>query len=132
MKIDLEVKLSSRIPYGFTGVVHIVAECRCCDRIIFLKNGEYHREDGPAIECLDGAKYWFKEGERHRIDGPANEHMSGAKGWYVNGIEYSFFKLKNSIVLDYFKGAHNIMWYKILTEDGITEYPDIPGLIDKG
>ena len=26
-------------------------------------NGEYHREDGPAIEYRDGTKYWFLNGK---------------------------------------------------------------------
>lgn len=26
------------------------------------KIGLFHREDGPAIECLDGTKYWFVNG----------------------------------------------------------------------
>ena len=27
-----------------------------------LPNGQLHREDGPAIEYLDGNKYWFLNG----------------------------------------------------------------------
>lgn len=26
------------------------------------KDGLFHREDGPAIECVDGTKYWFVNG----------------------------------------------------------------------
>ena len=26
-------------------------------------NGKYHREDGPAVECADGYKYWWLNGE---------------------------------------------------------------------
>ena len=44
-----------------------------------------HREDGPAIECADGAKYWYVNGKRHREDGPAYESASGYKSWHVNG-----------------------------------------------
>ena len=44
-----------------------------------------HREDGPAVECLDGTKYWYKNGKLHREDGPAYEHASGYKEWWVNG-----------------------------------------------
>jgi hypothetical protein len=25
-------------------------------------NGERHREDGPAVECSDGSRYWFLNG----------------------------------------------------------------------
>jgi len=39
--------------------------------IIYKKNGEYHREDGPAVENIEGkVEYWI-EGKRHRINGPS-------------------------------------------------------------
>ena len=31
-------------------------------------NGEYHREDGPAIEWADGYKEWYLNGKLHRED----------------------------------------------------------------
>jgi hypothetical protein len=27
------------------------------------KNGEFHRIDGPAVECQDGDKYWYIKGK---------------------------------------------------------------------
>jgi hypothetical protein len=45
----------------------------------------FHREDGPAVECLDGSKYWFFNGLSHRVDGPAVELSNGKKYWYLNG-----------------------------------------------
>jgi len=27
------------------------------------RNGKYHREDGPAVECVDGTKHWFLNGK---------------------------------------------------------------------
>ena len=27
-------------------------------------NGDFHREDGPAIEYRDGSKYWYLNGEQ--------------------------------------------------------------------
>lgn len=50
-----------------------------------LPTGEYHRENGPAIEYADGSKAWYRHGRRHRIDGPAIEWASGGKEWYLNG-----------------------------------------------
>ena len=44
-----------------------------------------HREDGPAIEYVDGSTYWYKDGLRHREDGPAGEYKDGTKLWYQNG-----------------------------------------------
>ena len=32
--------------------------------IAWYKNGEWHREDGPAIEWIDGCKEWWLNGER--------------------------------------------------------------------
>jgi hypothetical protein len=48
-------------------------------------NGKRHREDGPAIEGIDGYKAWYLNGKRHREDGPAIEFSDGDKYWYLNG-----------------------------------------------
>ena len=45
---------------------------------------ELHREDGPAIECSNGNKYWYINGKQHREDGPAKEWDGGGKSWWVN------------------------------------------------
>ena len=49
-------------------------------------NGEYHREDGPAIEYADGSKVWYRNGEFHREDGPAAVWADGSKCWYQNDV----------------------------------------------
>jgi hypothetical protein len=51
----------------------------------WYKNDLLHREDGPAIECADGSKRWYKNDLLHRENGPAIEFKSGAKSWYRNG-----------------------------------------------
>jgi len=53
------------------------------------KKGQYHREDGPAIESTDGYKQWVINGSLHREDGPAIEGRYGNKSWYLNGIQYT-------------------------------------------
>ena len=58
-------------------------ECADGDKFWYL-NGKLHREDGPAIECADGSKSWWLNGKRHREDGPAIERTDGYKGWYLN------------------------------------------------
>ena len=35
------------------------------------KQGELHREDGPAVIYADGKKVWYINGKLHREDGPA-------------------------------------------------------------
>lgn len=51
----------------------------------FNADGEFHREDGPAIERANGSRHWFRNGERHREDGPAVERPSGTREWWQNG-----------------------------------------------
>jgi hypothetical protein len=50
-------------------------------------NGQLHRTDGPALEYASGSKHWYLHGQRHRIDGPAVEYAGGAKAWYLNNNE---------------------------------------------
>jgi hypothetical protein len=46
-------------------------------------NGQFHRTDGPAIECTNGDKHWCINGQCHRTDGPAKEYADGDKEyWY--------------------------------------------------
>jgi len=51
----------------------------------YLKNGTYHREDGPAIEQADGDKGWYLNGWPHREDGPAIEWGNGDLSYYIHG-----------------------------------------------
>ena len=55
------------------------------DKVWRLKNGQYHREDGPAFEYADGTKEWYINDKLHRENGPAIEYADGDKGWYLNG-----------------------------------------------
>ena len=53
-------------------------------------NGQFHRDDGPAVEWsngskLGGSKFWYRNGQRHRDDGPALEWVDGSKSWYLEG-----------------------------------------------
>jgi hypothetical protein len=47
--------------------------------------GEYHRENGPAIEWTDGGTCWYINGKFHREDGPAIDCISGVREWWING-----------------------------------------------
>ena len=51
-------------------------------------NGKYHREDGPAIEYVDGDKAWHLNGKLHREDGPAIEYANGTKAWWLHDKKY--------------------------------------------
>jgi hypothetical protein len=52
---------------------------------IWKLNGQYHREDGPAFEFVNGFKSWFLHGHCHRTDGPATEWQDGASEWWLYG-----------------------------------------------
>jgi hypothetical protein len=48
-------------------------------------NGEWHREDGPAVEGTNGTKQWFLHGKRHREDGPAYVSRGGrTRLWWLH------------------------------------------------
>lgn len=46
--------------------------------------GEYHREDGPAVEFSNGTKFWCLNGRYHREDGPAVEFPNRIPQWYLD------------------------------------------------
>ena len=52
-------------------------------------NGKHHREDGPSVEFANGDKCWYKNGKLHRNDGPAVENEDGYKEWWLNGMRYT-------------------------------------------
>jgi hypothetical protein len=62
-------------------------------------NDKLHREDGPAVEWNDGSKFWYLNDKLHREDGPAVEYDNGIKEWYHHGqrlSENQFNRLHNS------------------------------------
>lgn len=79
----------------------------------------------------DGSKFWLKNGICHRENGPAIEYKDGAKYWCLENYYYQPINLKNYVVLDQYQGKYGILWYKLLDKDKVIEYPDIPGLIKK-
>jgi hypothetical protein len=55
------------------------------DVIYFDSEGRLHRDDGPAVEYVDGTKHWYQHGLLHRDGGPAVEHSNVCKCWYQHG-----------------------------------------------
>lgn len=53
-------------------------------KISWYKNGQYHRENGPAIELPNGGSSWYHEGKLHRVDGPAII-FHDYEAWYKEG-----------------------------------------------
>jgi hypothetical protein len=100
------IKTWSEIPAYFTGIAIYPNGAKQ-----WLKEGKFHRHDGPAMEWLDGSKEWWVEGKlhkenspaceyvdghkewwvrdkRHRLDGPAIEYVNGSKEWWVEGKQH--------------------------------------------
>lgn len=50
----------------------------------YYKDGNFHRENAPAIEMLHRKEYYIN-GVRHRLDGPAIETNNGEDKWYYYG-----------------------------------------------
>ncbi len=48
-------------------------------------HGELHREDGPAIEWVNGSLWWYLHGRLHRENGPAVEGVNGTREWWLHG-----------------------------------------------
>lgn len=67
------------VPKDFTGYF------RLNDGIYFYKDGEPHREDGPAVKWDDGEEKWFIHGLRHHVDGPAYITKQES-AWYINDL----------------------------------------------
>ena len=63
-------------------------------------DGSLHREDGPAVEMLNGTRVWFRHGKQHREDGPAVEYADGTIEWHLKGVS-----VDESIVQDTKKSA---------------------------
>lgn len=122
----IKIQTSSEIPKNFTGIIEFPDGAKQ-----WYKDGKCHRDDGPACEYTDGLKYWFKDGKRYRLDGPAVEFPDGYEEWWLENQRYYPLNLNNFVVLDYYQGKYDLMWYKFLGEDKVFEYPDIPGLIIK-
>lgn len=104
----IKVKHTGEVPFNFTGIA----------------------------EFTDGTKIWYKEGDYHREDGPAvveNSH----RHWYLDGNKIfcscdlgSIFCFKNKVVLS--KETHElypkIQKWKVLSKDEIYEVLTFPGL----
>lgn len=59
----------------------------CGTKIWYNSAGEFHRDNGPAIEYANGDKTWYQNGKLHRLDGPAIEFVNGYKSWSYRGKE---------------------------------------------
>ena len=57
----------------------------------------------PVIDS-NGTKYWFnKQGQRHREDGPAVVWSDGCKEWWLNGKQYTE---EEYVMIQFMKGVN--------------------------
>ena len=102
---------------------------------IKVKNYESESENYTGIiewEC--GDKNWYKNGDLHREDGPAYVGINGYKVWYLEGkfiwCPNDKLDLTNKIVLS--KAQHplypTLQIWKILDKDKVWEKTIIPGM----
>lgn len=54
--------------------------------VIYLKDGQRHRADGPAAIWSDGSMEWWQHGLLHRVGAPASISASGRGTWYQHGV----------------------------------------------
>ena len=57
---------------------------------VWIRDGAYHREDGPAIITDTGVMIWCVDGDRHRADGPASIYPDGDVAWWWHDEMCSF------------------------------------------
>ena len=67
------------LPENYTGIVKYHG-----GSIEYYLNGEFHREDGPAIIWDDGTIQYYLNGKCHREDGPAAIQPDGSIFYYLN------------------------------------------------
>jgi len=81
---DEWIKLSFEDRINFTGIVFDINGMKH-----YVKHGQRHREDGPALISLDGVELYYQNGKAHRIDGPAVIHPDGYVQYWINGEQIS-------------------------------------------
>jgi len=57
-------------------------------KYFYNTEGQYHRDDGPAVEWFSGSKEWWHNGKLHRIGGPAIDFKNGLREWWVCGMRH--------------------------------------------
>jgi len=123
----IKINSFNEIPEKFPGIIEWGTKNK-----FSYKKGKLHRKNGPAVEYSDETKLWYKEGKYHRLDGPAIEYADGTKEWWIDNIRYSPDYLRllciTAIFLDSERGSYNLSWLRFLTEEGIIEFPIIPGM----
>ncbi len=83
MKV-IKVTFHEQIPDNFTGIAESPSGTK-----VWYKNGNWHREDGPALVTTSGSKGWYINNKLHRKDGPAIMRDDGKVEYWINGEKVS-------------------------------------------
>lgn len=79
----------------------------------WMLNGEYHREDGPAVIYDSGFSSWYLHGKRHRIGGPAIEDVNASYyEWWIDDCRYLSIEkyMEKLLELDHGEAAIEMMF----------------------
>jgi hypothetical protein len=71
----------------------------------WFRNGLRHRSDGPAVELENGDKQWYTNGEPHRVDGPAVERADGTKEWWFDGKQVNEEEIRDAYLSKHLKNV---------------------------
>ena len=89
----------------FEALKYRVAVDRYGTRRYYNSAGQRHRVEGPAVECVNGDKFWYQNDLLHRDDGPAIEYADGTRCWCQNGLRHR----ENAPAMEYPNGAKH--WF---------------------
>lgn len=52
--------------------------------VSYMKDGRFHRADGPARVWKDGEWSWWLDGDWHRYYGPTRSNMTKLGSWFIH------------------------------------------------
>ncbi len=81
--------------------------------ILWMLNGKFHREDGPAAIYADGLSTWWLNGKRHRIGGPAVEDVNASYyEWWIDDFMCSTLEqyMEKLLEMDHGEAAIEMMF----------------------
>lgn len=93
----------------------------------WIQEGVLHREDGPALICLDGIEEWWLYGKRHRLGGPAIIRPDGTEEWWFYGQTHRV----DGPAVTWGKGIYSWVLYGTLYSDFSDWFDDNKYLTDE-
>lgn len=86
LTVEILQNLYEQSGASYTGVVYAQRD----KTTYWFKNGNFHRDHGPATINDAGIKSWYNHGMLHRLDGPAVESTSSEiNAYFIGGQEFT-------------------------------------------